>query len=142
MMRAAWSVLLVETREPLRQRLAAELRPRFDVWCVPGVERAVELLAERPFDVVVTGLMLGDGDGLTVLVAAASMWPGSARVLVGEGLSADALAQAHREGLVHHALPDAWPAGALREAVARLALRLASARLDAPHAAGGPSAPP
>jgi DNA-binding NtrC family response regulator len=126
MSRAAWSVLLVEGDAPTRQRAAAELRPRFDVWCVDGLERAVEVLSERPFDVVVTALPLPDGDGLTALVAAASMWPRSARVLLGRPASADELAEACAERLVHQALPRPWASGALLDAVARLAVRQAS----------------
>jgi DNA-binding NtrC family response regulator len=43
-------------------------RQAFEVRCAPGVDPAIELLAEQPFDAIVTDLrMPGSSDGLTLL---------------------------------------------------------------------------
>ncbi|MCI0569723.1 MAG: response regulator [Myxococcaceae bacterium] len=120
MLRPSCAVLAVEGGGAARQPVAAELRPALDVWCARSVEQALELLAERSFDAVVTDLALPDGDGLMVLVAASNLAPRSARILVWDRERDDARAKEGLGPLLHGALARPWPRGMLLAELLRL----------------------
>ena len=80
------SVLLVENDEPSRQRLAQLLRStRHRVICVAGPETALRSLAQRHFDVVVTGMALGGADELEFIQAVTRIAPHLRIVAMSEG---------------------------------------------------------
>ena len=60
-------VLVVDDDETVRETLTAILTEDFVVEAVPHVEAALEALAQRPFDLVVTDFEMPDGTGADVL---------------------------------------------------------------------------
>ena len=72
----ALRVLLVEDDDQLRNCLAQLLRRTpHRVICAAGPETALRFLATEAFDVLVTDMLLGAGDGIDVISAARAALP-------------------------------------------------------------------
>src|SRR5262245_25583333 len=77
------SVLLADDDDSLRRVLEFQLgEAELDVTAVAGGAAAIEALRERPFDVVVTDLLMPDVDGLAVLDRARHLRPDSVVVVI------------------------------------------------------------
>jgi putative nucleotidyltransferase with HDIG domain len=89
------TILFVDDEPRVLEGLQGRLRKQRHRWAmefVCGGERAMELIAERPFDVVVTDLRMPRVDGLAILRHLQASHPGTMRiVLSGEPERAQAL---------------------------------------------------
>lgn len=78
-------VLFVDDDEPALEALRLRLRRLRDKWdmeFVRSAERALELLAERGFDVIVTDVRMPRMDGAELLQIARERWPGAVRIAI------------------------------------------------------------
>lgn len=74
-------LLLVEDDDLVQRCVRRYLRTSTDLTMARNAEDARELVAERPFDVIVADLSLPDGNGLAVLDDAARRLPAAKLVL-------------------------------------------------------------
>lgn len=66
-----FSVLLVDDEKDIIEFLAEEFNEvGFMTDCAHGVQRAIKLIAENTYDVIISDFKMPDGDGLQVLNAA------------------------------------------------------------------------
>ena len=71
------NILLVDDEEPILASVGWLLRTNnFGVETAASGEEAIAILRERRFDLVVTDLVMPEADGITVLEAAKSLYPG------------------------------------------------------------------
>jgi DNA-binding NtrC family response regulator len=76
------SILLVEDDESLRATLARGLRHRFEVLAVDGSQAALDLMANREVQAVLTDLRLSGMDGIELCKRTSEMVPGLPVVLM------------------------------------------------------------
>jgi CheY-like chemotaxis protein len=77
------SVLVVDDDAPLGRALARELRANgYESAPVSGYEEAIQILAERRYDVLLTDLRMGDKGGLDLILAIAESYPGTRPILM------------------------------------------------------------
>ncbi len=73
---AAGRILLIEDRDALRRLLERALAQEgYEVDAAAGSAEGIRLVGERPYDLVLTDLMLPDGSGLQVLAASRERQP-------------------------------------------------------------------
>jgi len=112
-------ILVVDDEPVVGERLQASLgRDGFVVEVFVDPQQALARLAERPFDIVVSDIRMGEVDGLRVMAAALAASPGT-RVIMITGYATLELA---RESLAKGAfdfIAKPFKLGELREAIQR-----------------------
>ena len=92
-------ILIVEDEEGLRKNLATFLsREGHDAACAASGAEAVELLAQRSFDIVITDIQLGDVDGLELLKRVRSEAPDTVVLMMTAYASIKSAVEAFRNG--------------------------------------------
>ena len=117
-------ILFVDDEPAILDGLRHVLRPerkRWEMEFADGGEAALELMAQRPFDVIVTDMRMPGMDGLAVLRHVRRSFPSVARIVLSGYADLAAVAQA--SSVAHQYLLKPCEADALRRAVER-ALRL------------------
>ncbi len=83
------TLLIVDDDLLFRSSVARDLKARgFNVFSVPSVEKALELLAEQHFDVLITDLRLMGRDGIELLEAVRESSPATRTILMSAFASA------------------------------------------------------
>ena len=115
------SVLVVDDEPAILGVLTGQLGGEFDVVTARSAEQARDLLADRPFDIVVTDLHLADATGLQLLDWAHRHAPQAGRVLLtGTGRIEDA-ADAINRCRIHRLVLKPWRAEDLLTALRSVA---------------------
>lgn len=91
------SVLVVDDEELIRTTLEIRLSPDFDVTIASSGSEAIERIAERSFDVIVTDLKMMGANGLDVLRAARKTPEGSDVIILTGYASLESAVEALRE---------------------------------------------
>lgn len=92
------TVLVVDDKANMLALLSKVLRRSARVLAARGVRAALEILQKEPVSVVVCDLRMDDGDGLEVLRAVRSRWPGVPFILMTAYATVPTAVQAMREG--------------------------------------------
>ncbi|MCB9877201.1 MAG: sigma-54-dependent Fis family transcriptional regulator [Planctomycetes bacterium] len=96
-------ILIVDDDDNLRETLVAALEALpVDITTASGVQAAQALLAQRRFAVVVTDLVMKDGDGFAVLTAAREHYPNCRIVMLTGHGSRDVAVQAMERGATYY----------------------------------------
>lgn len=79
------SILVVDDEEPIRSYLATILtRKSYSVTVAADGRSAVDLMGEHQFDVILTDVLMPNGDGLEVMIAA-KRWQSDAKIIAMSG---------------------------------------------------------
>ena len=103
------SLLVVDDDEAALDALSEQLRCEgYDVVAAPTAERALELLAERSFAVVISDQKMPGMLGTQLLAEAKHLQPHSSRILITGILSADTVIEAINHGEILRFLAKPW----------------------------------
>jgi response regulator RpfG family c-di-GMP phosphodiesterase len=113
-------VLFVDDEENVLAALRSRLRRKRSVWDMqfaPSGERALALLSEEPFDVIVTDMRMPGMDGAALLAEVRERYPGMVRMVLSGHIDAEAAERAHL--LAHRVLRKPFDGEWLQRAIER-----------------------
>lgn len=94
------NVLFVDDEPNLLDAYRRQMRKWFQVETALGARRALELLAEQEFAVVISDMRMPDLDGIDFLSEVARRWPNIARVMLTGNADVPGATQAVQEGRI------------------------------------------
>ncbi|MDP9793086.1 CheY-like chemotaxis protein/HD-like signal output (HDOD) protein [Catenuloplanes nepalensis] len=121
-------ILFVDDEPHILDGLRRSLRTKRNEWDMsfaPGGEPALEILAERPYDVVVSDMRMPGMDGAQLLTRISQIHPGTARVVLSGHTEREAAIRAAVAG--HRFLSKPSDAGAVIDVIGQLIVRTSPA---------------
>jgi response regulator RpfG family c-di-GMP phosphodiesterase len=111
------TLLIVDDEERIINALVRSLRrEEFDIVTADTAERALRLLAEQPFEVILSDYKMPGMTGLALLSEVARLHPGTRRILI-TGWTADVSSEALDAIGVHAVIAKPWDDGELKDAL-------------------------
>ncbi|HSQ61614.1 MAG TPA: response regulator, partial [Polyangiaceae bacterium] len=107
-------ILYADDEEDVRDVFAALFAPDFDVVTVPGGAEALEAMAARDFDVLVSDMRMDPMKGSELLARAYEKHPDTQRILLTGYSDHDDLADAVNRGHVFAYMQKPWESAQLR----------------------------
>lgn len=109
------SVLLVDDEENILSSLRRVLRNEpYDVQIASGGELALQMLQERPFDLVISDARMPGMDGATLLAEVQKHWPASMRILLTGYADINTTIRAINQGQIYRYISKPWEDEELR----------------------------
>ncbi|MCE0462023.1 MULTISPECIES: HD domain-containing phosphohydrolase [Pseudomonas] len=117
------TVLLVDDEEPILNSLRRLLRSQpYEILVADSGAKALEILKERPVDLVMTDARMPNMDGATLLAQIRKLYPSTLRILLTGYADVDMMTKAINEGQLYRYLSKPWNdeelVQALRQALA------------------------
>ena len=93
-------IILIVEDDPLVRRTFARLmeEENYEVFCAASCQPALEILKQESFDLVLTDIRLGDGDGIDVLECSKKHNPDGIVFMITGYASIDSMKEAMRKG--------------------------------------------
>lgn len=102
-------VLLVDDEEFILNSLRRLLRSQpYDLFFAESGEKALELMAHQPIDLVMTDARMPNMDGATLLAEIHQRYPGTTRILLTGYADLDTIVKAINEGKIHRYISKPW----------------------------------
>lgn len=101
--RDRWRILIVDDEETALKRMKSVMDQQgHEVYTATTGQRALELLKERTFELVLTDLVLDSVDGLAVLANTKKLSPDTEVIIITGYASVDSAVEATRKGAFHY----------------------------------------
>lgn len=131
-MPATVRVLVVDDEEAMLRSIERLMRGRgLEMHFTSTPVGALDIIAERQIDILVTDFIMPDLTGITLLKEAKRRFPGIARVLMSGSLDRQAAIDAINEGGVERMIEKPWPTGELQRILEALAAEVLERRTRA-----------
>lgn len=98
-------ILIVDDEAQLRRLASAVLEQKYQVEAVASGAEALARMAERPFDLLLTDMVMPEMNGLELIARLWERYPAVACLIVSGNLDEDSIQQLQTAGIPHLAKP-------------------------------------